>query len=195
MRVCKTLLLDVEAPEAHQNDHSSVYLHSADLHLILYVRIQHGGGFIENLKNYKIGGGCLHGDERLHRTIQLLGSIEKTDCTWLSFEFIVSLTYLVESFSSPPSSVPSLQCQSFAFPNLIFLCLSRKKKVLATVTTMLHFYLNLQNMHGSACTTFSISHTAASVVLQDKVTQLISKLDSYLHRQEGNPPFESTASK
>ena len=39
MRVCKTLLPDVVAPEAHQNDHSSVYVHSADLHLIPYVRI------------------------------------------------------------------------------------------------------------------------------------------------------------
>ena len=43
MGVCKTLLLDVMAPEVHQNDHTGMYVRSMDLPSIHYARILHGG--------------------------------------------------------------------------------------------------------------------------------------------------------
>ena len=50
MVVCETLLLDVVAPEAHQNDRSHV-LSSVDLLLVDYARILCGGRLhAENIK-------------------------------------------------------------------------------------------------------------------------------------------------
>ena len=62
MGVCRTLMLDVMAPEAHQNDHCYVYMSAADLLLIDYTRIQHGGQLHVDLKKHKtvkIGGWTL----------------------------------------------------------------------------------------------------------------------------------------
>ena len=67
MVVCETLLLDVVAPEAHQNDRSHV-LSSVDLLSVDYARILCGGRLHgehqKTIKLSKLGGG------HLHRTVQ-----------------------------------------------------------------------------------------------------------------------------
>ena len=67
--MCKTLLLDVMESETHQNDDSYVSL--ADLLLIHYAKILHGGwlhgGSQKPAKLSKLGGGRLCRDGYLPR--------------------------------------------------------------------------------------------------------------------------------
>ena len=74
MVACETLLPDVVAPKAHQNDRSYVRELSG-LNLAHYARILHGGWLHrgppkKKHKTVKLGGGCLCGDGCLPGTIR-----------------------------------------------------------------------------------------------------------------------------